>query len=47
MYLYFYLRTRSLNNPRFSPEVLIPLQVALVLGIQSISSVPRFSIKPG
>jgi hypothetical protein len=32
--------SRFLNNPRFTPEVLIPLQVALVLGIQSSGWVP-------
>jgi len=31
---------RFLANPRLTPEVLIPLQVALVLGIQSCGSVP-------
>jgi hypothetical protein len=31
---------RFLANPRLTPEVLIPLHVALVLGIQSIGSIP-------
>jgi hypothetical protein len=29
-----------LDNPRLTPEILIPLQIALVLGIQATSSVP-------
>lgn len=32
--------SRLLHNPRFTPEVLIPLQVAFVLGIQSCGGVP-------
>ena len=31
---------RFLNNPRFTPEVLTPLNLALVLGIQLSGSVP-------
>jgi len=31
---------RFLHNPRFTPEILIPLNVALVMGIQSIGTVP-------
>lgn len=32
--------SRFLDNPRLTPEILIPLQIALVLGIQATSSVP-------
>ena len=32
--------SRFLDNPRFTPELLIPLQVALVLGIQTTGAVP-------
>ena len=32
--------SRLLHNPRLSPETLIPLHVALVLGIQSLGTVP-------
>ncbi len=31
---------RFLHNPRFTPEILIPLNVALVMGIQSVGTVP-------
>ena len=31
---------RLLHNPRLTPEILIPLHVALVLGIQSLGTVP-------
>jgi len=31
---------RFLDNPRLTPEILIPLQIALVLGIQATGSVP-------
>ena len=32
--------SRFLDNPRLTPEILIPLQIALVLGIQATGSVP-------
>jgi hypothetical protein len=32
--------SRFLDNPRLTPEILIPLQIALVLGIQTTGSVP-------
>lgn len=32
--------SRFLNNPRFTPEVMIPLHIALVLGIQSLGPLP-------
>lgn len=32
--------SRFLENPRLTPEILIPLQIALVLGIQAAGSVP-------
>jgi hypothetical protein len=32
--------SRFLDNPRLTPEILIPLQVALVLGIQATGAVP-------
>jgi hypothetical protein len=32
--------SRFLDNPRLTPEILIPLQVALVLGIQALGAVP-------
>ena len=32
--------SRFLENPRLTPEILIPLQIALVLGIQAPGSVP-------
>ncbi len=32
--------SRFLHNPRFTPEVLIPLNVALVMGLQSVGTVP-------
>jgi len=31
---------RLLNNPRFTPEILIPLQVAIVCGIHSVGRIP-------